>query len=91
MNETELNRIAKINVARYFSFYIHAFVYLVVILFLAILNFLFSDGHVWFIYPAGGWLIGLFAHGFFTFIGVKRLYSVLIKLEKIRLRIFSGH
>jgi hypothetical protein len=44
------------------AFYIHAVIYVFVILLLAVINFLTTPNTLWVIWPFGGWGLGLFFH-----------------------------
>lgn len=49
------------------GFYKHLGTYVIVITFLFLLNVFSSAGHLWFVYPALGWGIGLVSHYFRVF------------------------
>ncbi|MFT4413039.1 2TM domain-containing protein [Fredinandcohnia humi] len=48
------------------AFYIHLTVYLLVNVILFFINLSFDSGNWWFLYPLGGWGIGLLVHGLST-------------------------
>lgn len=58
---------AKKKVENLKAFYIHLTVYLLVNIFIFIINLVTYEGIWWFIYPLGGWGIGLTAHGLSVF------------------------
>lgn len=49
------------------GFYAHLFQYLMVVGFLTAINVVFSPGHLWVLWVAGGWGLGILAHGFGVF------------------------
>lgn len=58
---------AKRKVQNLRSFYRHLIVYISVNIFLFMINLVSDPGSWWFIYPLGGWGIGILIHGFSTF------------------------
>ncbi|WP_018393670.1 2TM domain-containing protein [Bacillus sp. 37MA] len=58
---------AKKRVENLKAFYIHLTVYVLVNTFLFGINLSSNAGDWWFLYPLGGWGIGLLAHGISTF------------------------
>lgn len=58
---------AKKRVKEIKGFYGHLASFILVILFLAFLNFRFSPKHIWFYWPMLGWGIGLFFHAVAVF------------------------
>lgn len=54
---------AKKRVENLKAFYIHLTVFILVNLFLIILNISTDSSYLWFLFPLGGWGIGLFIHG----------------------------
>ena len=58
MEDKELRRLARERI----DFKRHLLVYIVVICFLALINFLTSRQFPWFLFPAGGWGIGIVFH-----------------------------
>ena len=48
------------------SFLIHLAIYIAGNIFLALVNLYFSPEYIWFIYPLGGWGIGIVTHFVFT-------------------------
>ncbi|KPJ48407.1 histidine kinase [candidate division TA06 bacterium DG_26] len=69
MNQEEKLKKAKARVEELRSFYMHLVVYIVVNLFLFLMNALTSPGKWWFYWPLFGWGIGLVVHGFTVFAG----------------------
>jgi len=49
------------------SFYIHALQYVVVLMGLAVVNFLTTPDYLWFLWVAFGWGVGVAAHGLSVF------------------------
>jgi hypothetical protein len=66
LSEADLQRRAKRRVNQKMGFYIHATVYVLVNLGLALINFS-SGGSSWHLWPLAGWGLGLAIHGFVTF------------------------
>jgi hypothetical protein len=66
LSEADLQRRAKRRVNQKMGFYIHATVYVLVNLGLALINFT-SGGGSWHLWPLAGWGLGLAIHGFVTF------------------------
>ncbi|RFU64789.1 2TM domain-containing protein [Peribacillus glennii] len=66
-NEQEEYHTAKKRVMLLKSFYIHAFVYFMVNIFLFIVDMLDDSSNFWFFWPLLGWGIGLAAHGLTVF------------------------
>jgi len=58
VEDTELRNLARRRVA----FRSHLLVYVVVIAFLGIINLITSRDFPWFLFPAGGWGIGIIFH-----------------------------
>lgn len=69
-SEQERYEEAKKRVQEEKGFYTHLFTYMVIIPFLAILNFITSRGHWWFYWPMLGWGLGLVLHGLRVFGGL---------------------
>lgn len=67
MNEEEKYKRARRRVKEIKGFYTHLFVYFVVNIFLAILNFISSPEHLWFYWVAGGWGIGIIMNAISVF------------------------
>jgi len=63
MKDKELRRLAKLRV----DFKIHAAVYIVIILFLAGINYMTTD-YPWFLWPALGWGIAVLLHGLSAYV-----------------------
>ena len=66
MNEQELQRLARRRVKQKMGFFVHATVFVLVNLGLAIIN-LANGGKTWMLWPLAGWGLGLAIHGFVTF------------------------
>lgn len=61
------------------AFYVHAAIYIFVILLLVVINLLTTPGTLWVIWPIGGWGLGLFFH----WACVDKQVRLLGKLKKI--------
>lgn len=68
MDEQEQFELAKKRVQELKGFYTHLAVYVLVIGFLAIINFVTPSPFPWVIFPAGGWGIGLGIHALNAFV-----------------------
>ena len=66
MNEHDLPRLARRRVKQKMGFFVHATVFVLVNLGLAIIN-LANGGKTWMLWPLAGWGLGLAIHGFVTF------------------------
>ena len=77
MKNQEAYKQAKIKLEARYGFYTHLIVYLAVNLLLLAINFTNLSEGIWFIYPLGGWGIGLFFHalGVFVFEGRRSLVT----------------
>jgi len=82
MEDKELRRIARERV----DFKRHLLVYIVVICFLALINLLTSRHFPWFLFPAGGWGIGIVFHFLSAYghgaMSVEKEYHKLKKKEE---------
>ena len=58
---------AKKRVENLKGFYIHLTVYILVNIMLFVINLTTYDGRWWFLYPLGGWGIGMFVHALTIF------------------------
>jgi hypothetical protein len=67
MEENERYERAKKRVENLKGFYIHLTVFVLVNFMLFFINLLTDTSYWWFIYPLGGWGIGLIAHGLSVF------------------------
>lgn len=67
MDENERYERARKRVENLKAFYTHFTVFILVNIMLFTINMLNDPGHWWFIYPLGGWGIGLVAHGLSVF------------------------
>ncbi len=83
----DLERIATRRAGAKLGFYIHAAVYIAVNLALFAINGHFSPSYNWFIWPLGGWGIGLAFHGLAVFFlgSGSRLRERMIEHERRRL------
>jgi len=63
MKDKELRKLAKLRA----DFKIHATVYIVIILFLAGINYMTTD-YPWFLWPALGWGIAVLLHGLSAYV-----------------------
>ncbi len=66
MTPEEIDRLARKRAGKKMGWHIHAFVYIVVNIGLALLS-TFS-GHSWAVFPALGWGLGLLVHGLVVFV-----------------------
>ena len=84
-SETNIERLARKRAGAKLSWYIHASVYIIVNLLLAVLSAI-SDRH-WAVFPAFGWGIGLAVHGAAVFLatGGGGLHERLVQQERKRL------
>jgi hypothetical protein len=67
MEKDEIYSRAKKRVQNLKAFYIHLTVYILVNLMLFIINLISDAGNWWFLYPLGGWGIGVTVHGLTTY------------------------
>jgi len=87
MSEDEIYEQAKKRVQARKEFFIHLAVYIVVnIMLVLIWAFANGGGFPWFIFPLGGWGIGLLSHGLrvFVFEGKSDKTAIEKEAEKIR-------
>ena len=63
MSDTERYEKARTKVKARFDFYTHLGVYVVIITFLALLNFILSPGRYWVIWPMVFWGLAVVLHG----------------------------
>lgn len=68
MENSEAYQSAKKRVEAKMGFYTHLSVYVAVILFLAVINFLTSSGTIWFHWPMFGWGFAVVLHAAFVFV-----------------------
>ena len=66
LSNEDIERLARKRAGKKIGWYIHAFVYIVVNIGLALLSGL--GNHHWAIYPALGWGLGLLVHGLVAFV-----------------------
>lgn len=85
VQDKELERLARKRAGAKMGWYIHASVYIIVNLLLAMLSAM-SDRH-WAVFPAFGWGIGLAVHGLVVFLvtGGAGLHERLVQQERRRL------
>jgi hypothetical protein len=84
MNEEEVKyQRAKKRVEALRGFYVHLGVYVLVNLFLFLLNIIAWEGILWFHIPLLGWSIGLVVHAFYVF-GADRVLGADWEEKKIR-------
>ncbi len=67
MDKQQKYKIARARVEAKIGFYIHAGIYLLVNVLLIAINLSTSPGEYWFIYPLGGWGLGLLLHFILVF------------------------
>ena len=67
MEQDEVYLRAKKRVENLKAFYIHLTVYILVNLMLFFINISSDSSKLWFLYPLGGWGIGIVIHGLTTF------------------------
>ena len=91
LQNSELERLARKRAGAKMGWYIHASVYIIVNLLLAVLSAM-SDRH-WAIFPALGWGIGLAVHGAVVFLvtGGGGLHERLVQQERERLSLQRDH
>lgn len=58
---------AKKQVKEIKGFYVHLFIFIVVLIFLIFINLKYTPEYLWFIWTLGGWGIGLLFHGLGAF------------------------
>ena len=86
MSEEEMRRKAVRRAHAKLGFRTHLTVYVIVNLGLAALNLVTSPHHLWFLWAASGWGIGLLAHGVSVYFGGSNLREQMIAKEMERLR-----
>ena len=85
MNEKEITfQRAKKRVEALRGFYIHLFVYVVVNLFLFLLNIITSPDVLWFYWPLLGWGIAIVVHALSVFWGIDRPFGADWEEKKVR-------
>ena len=87
MSEAEIYEEAKKRVEEKKGFFIHLTVYIIInIMLVLIWAFLAGGGFPWFVFPLGGWGIGLIFHflGVFVFSGKLDKGAIEKEAEKIR-------
>ena len=85
MTPEEIDRLARRRAGKKIGWYIHAFIYIVVNIGLAVLSS-FSARH-WAVFPALGWGLGLLIHGAAVWIAMPggSLYAQLLERERAAL------
>ena len=68
------------------AFYMHLFVFAVVITGLTIVNLFFTTGYFWVLWAAFGWGIGLLSHGLSVFCGFRKYQTAISVSRGQRLR-----
>lgn len=82
MEHSQEYQVAKKRVEARMEFYTHLSVYIAVILFLAIINFVTSSGTIWFHWPMMGWGIAVALHAVFVFVFPGRFAVTDAMIEK---------
>ena len=82
MENSEAYQSAKKRVEAKMGFYTHLSVYVAVILFLAIINFVTSSGTIWFHWPMLGWGVAVALHAFAVFVFPSRFAVTEKMIEK---------
>jgi hypothetical protein len=89
MEEEEKYKKAKERVEEIKGFYVHAIVYVVVNVFLAVINLVTNPGYLWFLWPLGGWGFGLLMHALSVFVfnkstswEQKKIKEIMEKMDK---------
>lgn len=85
LQNTDIERLARKRAGAKMGWYLHASVYIIVNLLLAVLSAM-SDRH-WAVFPAFGWGVGLLIHGAAVFLatGGGGLHERLVQQERKRL------
>jgi cytochrome b561 len=87
MSEEQIYEQARKRVEARRAFFVHLMVYVVVNATLVLVwAFAAGRGHPWFIYPMGGWGIGLLFHGLGTFVTLQNSDSAAIEKEAAKIR-----
>ena len=71
MEDHEEYRSARRRVDAKIAFFIHAVVYVIINALLVGINLSTSPGYLWFLWPLGGWGLGLFFHALSVFLFVE--------------------
>lgn len=82
MEQSQEYQSAKKRVEARMSFYTHLSVYVAVIIFLGIINFVASPGTLWVHWPAMGWGIAVALHGAFSLVAPGRFNVTEAMIEK---------
>ena len=85
--EERIERLARRRAGAKMGWYIHASVFVIVNVFLALMAA--AVGHDWMRYPSYGWAVGLAIHGIVVFFitGGAGLYERLLQRERARLQL----
>jgi len=86
MSEADMLRLATRRADAKLGFQRHAFIYVLVIAGLAGVNLLTTPAWPWFLFPLGGWGIGLAAHGLAVHGDLSGRRQAMIERELARLR-----
>ncbi len=85
--EGRVHKLAKKRIKKKRGFIIHLTAYIVVnIMLVLIWAFLAGGGHPWFVYPLGGWAIGVLSHYLFVYHFFGKSDRVAIKNEMGKMR-----
>jgi hypothetical protein len=87
MNPEQLDRTARKRAGAKLGFYIHATVFVAVNLALLAINGQFTPSVRWFVWPLGGWGLGLAFHGLAVFVlgSGSALYERMVQAERRKL------
>jgi hypothetical protein len=83
MHDHDLDKLARRRAGAKLGFYIHALVFVLVNLLMAVLSA--SSGRNWAIYPALGWGLGLAIHGAVVFMVTGGMMDRLVEHERRQL------
>jgi hypothetical protein len=86
MSEEDMRRVAVRRANAKLGFRHHAFIFAVVNAGLAGINLLTSPGYLWFVWPLGGWGVGLLSHGLSVYGVMDGDREAMIEREMVRLR-----
>ena len=90
MSEKELYEAARKRVEEKKGFFIHFAVYICVNIFLVIIWAATGDGFPWFVFPLGGWGIGILFHFLGTFVFTQQTVWEKREIEKEVERLRKG-
>jgi hypothetical protein len=86
MTEEDMRRVAVRRANAKLGFRQHAFIFALVNAGLAGINLISSPGYLWFVWPLGGWGIGLLSHGLSVYGVMTGDREAMIEREMARLR-----